>query len=227
MTNEQIIANHLVGLTQLSHRSICGGLDKQEIFYRADEVAALVAKLTPAPLADAELAELASISGKLEIEENLDNTSDLVLTEGEDKVFWVAGGVPTEYARAMVGAWNAQPGLLARLAALQAFKDYVHHRFDEANIDRHDEQNAINGCRVGKRFDDLERYMELTDAQKTREALVAVANGLAEAIDNQDNQRTYEVWRNIADVLTSVDSSTISSLRMIVPPTVEGAQANG
>lgn len=130
------------------------------------------------------------------------------------------------YAVLIKNAVNALPGLLARVRALQAFKEYVHQRFDEANIDGHHEQNAINGCRVGARFDDLERYMQLTDAQKTREALVAVANGLAECIDNQDIQQVYEVWRGIAEVLTAVDSATLSSLRLIQPPTVKGGQPN-
>lgn len=116
---------------------------------------------------------------------------------------------------------HATPSILAHLRALQSFKSYVHQRFDEANIDRHEEQNAINGCRVGARFDDLERYMQLTDAQKTREALVAVANGLAEAVDNEDMQQTYKVWLNVANALTTADSPTLSSLRLIQPPTAK------
>lgn len=211
-------------------------------------------KLQTAPLADAELAELADMeqqatptpwthwlgSGKIfygEADKNkpgqyspanlqLFNAEDYDREELDTEVegFNIQPGLAEDDAAFVAAMRNALPGLLARLAALQAFKAYVHQRFDEANIDRHEEQNAINGCRVGKRFDDLERYMQLTDPQKTREALVAVANGLAEAIDNQDAQQTYEVWRLIAETLTHVDSSTISSLRMIAPTTVKGGQ---
>jgi hypothetical protein len=35
------------------------------------------------------------------------------------------------------------------------FKTYVHNRLDTAGIDKHEEQNAINGCRIGARLDDV------------------------------------------------------------------------
>lgn len=46
---------------------------------------------------------------------------------------------------------------------LQAFKDYVHARLDTAGVDRHDEQNAINGCRIGARLDDVLALIDLVD----------------------------------------------------------------
>lgn len=38
---------------------------------------------------------------------------------------------------------------------LQKFKDYVHKRLDDAGVDKHEEQNVINGCRIGARLDDV------------------------------------------------------------------------
>ncbi len=42
----------------------------------------------------------------------------------------------------------------AVIARLQAFKDYTNGRLDAAGIDRHDEANAVNGCRIGARLND-------------------------------------------------------------------------
>lgn len=42
-----------------------------------------------------------------------------------------------------------------KMEKLQAFKKYVHDRLDALGIDKHEEQNAINGCRIGSRIDDI------------------------------------------------------------------------
>jgi hypothetical protein len=45
--------------------------------------------------------------------------------------------------------------LLSELEAAEKFKKYVHDRLDAAGIDKHEEQNALNGCRIGSRLDDV------------------------------------------------------------------------
>ena len=45
--------------------------------------------------------------------------------------------------------------LEGRIDKLQAFKDYVHARLDEFGVDKHEEQNATTGCRIGARLDDV------------------------------------------------------------------------
>ena len=45
--------------------------------------------------------------------------------------------------------------LKEELGKLQKFKDYVHQRLDIAGVHPHGEQNAINGCRIGSRLDDV------------------------------------------------------------------------
>ena len=39
--------------------------------------------------------------------------------------------------------------------ALRRSKAYVHDRLDAAGVDPHHEQNALNGCRIGARLDDI------------------------------------------------------------------------
>lgn len=39
--------------------------------------------------------------------------------------------------------------------ALAAFKKYVHDRLTAAGIPEHEEANAVNGCRIGARLDDV------------------------------------------------------------------------
>ena len=42
-----------------------------------------------------------------------------------------------------------------QIAKLQAFKDFVHTTLDAAGVDKHEEQNATTGCRVGARLRDV------------------------------------------------------------------------
>jgi len=48
----------------------------------------------------------------------------------------------------------------AKAVALQQFKDYVHGRLDAAGIDKCEEQNALNGCRIGARLDAVLAQLE-------------------------------------------------------------------
>lgn len=194
----------LTDLTKLTKASLSGGLGSQEFFYKADEVEALVAHLTIVPADDNALG-----FAKQEL-------SAIRINHPGGFVGFVPQGPVEQYVA----------GLLVRVRNLQAFKEYVHHRFDEANIDRHEEQNATTGCRVGARFDDLERFMAMTDSQKAAEAFVAVANGLAEAIDKESIQMVYEVWQNITEVLITKDVPTIGVLEMILSPGFGKEQSN-
>jgi hypothetical protein len=45
--------------------------------------------------------------------------------------------------------------LSEEVCKLDAFKTYVHNRLDAAGIDKHKEQNALNGCRIGARLTDV------------------------------------------------------------------------
>lgn len=58
--------------------------------------------------------------------------------------------------------------LLAQLEEAEKFKKYVHDRLDEIEIDKHEEQNAINGCRIGARLNDV--------VTQTAQLLVRVCN---------------------------------------------------
>jgi hypothetical protein len=49
-----------------------------------------------------------------------------------------------------------------QLAKASAFKTYVHERLDAASVDLHEEQNALNGCRIGARLDDVLRTSDYT-----------------------------------------------------------------
>ena len=42
-----------------------------------------------------------------------------------------------------------------RALKAEKFKQYVHERLDAAGVDKHEEQNAINGCRIGARLTDV------------------------------------------------------------------------
>jgi hypothetical protein len=42
-----------------------------------------------------------------------------------------------------------------RIQGLKKFKSYVHERLDAAGIDKHEEQNATTGCRIGARLTDI------------------------------------------------------------------------
>lgn len=149
-------------------------------------------RATPAPLTDAELAELADMeqqatpapwthwvgSGKIfygEADKNKPgqySPANLQLFNAEDydredldtevEGFNIQPGLAEDDARFVAAMRNALPVLLARLAAteakaasLQAFKDFVHTTLDNAGVDKHEEQNATTGCRVGARLDDL------------------------------------------------------------------------
>jgi hypothetical protein len=45
--------------------------------------------------------------------------------------------------------------LVEQVAKLSAFKQFVHDTLDAAGVDKHEEQNATTGCRVGARLRDL------------------------------------------------------------------------
>ena len=47
--------------------------------------------------------------------------------------------------------------LQQQVEKLQAFKDFVHTTLDKASVNKHEEQNATTGCRVGARLADLIR----------------------------------------------------------------------
>ena len=50
---------------------------------------------------------------------------------------------------------DAVERLSQEVCKLYAFKEYVHATLDAAGIDKHEEQNATTGCRVGARLRDV------------------------------------------------------------------------
>lgn len=60
-----------------------------------------------------------------------------------------------EMARDIHKANAARITAEAALTQAQQFKKYVHDRLDAAGIAKHEEQNALNGCRIGARLDDV------------------------------------------------------------------------
>lgn len=77
------------------------------------------------------------------LEENL---SVVYLIGGE----WMIKGIITQTADHLLALTEQK-----EMEKLQAFKKYVHDRLDALGIDKHEEQNAINGCRIGSRIDDI------------------------------------------------------------------------
>lgn len=126
---------------------------------------------TPAPLADAELAELSALItphwqklGDNYLYEALRSARKQCSHDEAEQRDTDAGlQYPSEDdAALLVASHNAVPGLLARIveannkaAQLQAFKDFVHETLDDAGVDKHEELNATSGCRVGGRLKDL------------------------------------------------------------------------
>jgi hypothetical protein len=67
------------------------------------------------------------------------------------------------------------------LEKLKKFKQYVHDRLDAAGIDKHEEQNATNGCRIGARLNDLLSVRSLNLLQSAT-AIYNNHNNLQEAV---------------------------------------------
>ncbi|MGY3091100.1 hypothetical protein ACVWYF_004164 [Hymenobacter sp. UYAg731] len=81
----------------------------------------------------------------------------------------------------------AGAGLL-ELFALRRFKAYVHERLDAAGIDKHEEQNALNGCRIGARLTDVLALR----ATPTLPTATAAPGAAAEAFEKL--QSAYTKW---------------------------------
>ncbi|MCC3156453.1 hypothetical protein LJ737_04345 [Hymenobacter sp. 15J16-1T3B] len=64
--------------------------------------------------------------------------------------------------------------LRAQVQNLRRFKTYVHSRLDQAGIDAHEAQNAVNGCRIGARLDDV--LVSRPANPSERERLLAAIN---------------------------------------------------
>ncbi|WP_324671067.1 DUF551 domain-containing protein [Hymenobacter sp. GOD-10R] len=74
---------------------------------------------------------------------------------------------------------------VAQIEKLQAFKDYVHGRLDQQAVDAHEEQNAINGCRIGARLDDVFHALQVSVS----------ANALLL------NERKAQAWISVTELL--------------------------
>jgi hypothetical protein len=79
---------------------------------------------------------------------------------------------------ALVARYNAHDELLAKVAKLQAFKDYVHNRLDAVGVSADpDSPHKAEGCRIGGRLDEVfaERNLMLAALR----AIVAPGSGAA------------------------------------------------
>jgi hypothetical protein len=112
-------------------------------------------------------------------------------------------------ARATIAAMPDRAALVAEVAGLQAFKDYVHQRLDGAGILTHpDGEHSKAGCRVGDRLDiALDAHTTLrtqlaasqADVARLREVLASVellAKNMrnAEKMVGPENPTERRVW---------------------------------
>lgn len=74
--------------------------------------------------------------------------------------------------RDLIELHGQQTAVLSELEALRKFKAYVHQRLDDAGVDPHAEQNALNGCRIGARLDDVLRATVADEAPNASTLLI-------------------------------------------------------
>ncbi|SNC62369.1 hypothetical protein SAMN06265337_0656 [Hymenobacter gelipurpurascens] len=93
----------------------------------------------------------------------------------------------------------AIPELVDEVRNLRKFKAYVHQRLDDAGVNPHDEQNAINGCRIGSRLDDvLQPYTEAS----TQDALAILDRALT--LESSRSDEWYLMIEEAANMLRPV-----------------------
>lgn len=145
-----------------------------------------------------------------------DSTVDLLL----DQIFNNVGSVEMRRAERIAKDRAHYKALseaqAATIAAREAFKAYVHRRLDEAGIDPHEEQNALNGCRIGARLDDVFRYEREQAAELSRAICAQQEKDTAIAKLEAENEALRTTLREIW-----------LSTPIAYPTTEEGARALG